>query len=340
MQALFFERPGAYGWRDIAEPRLAGPREALVRPVAVASCDLDVVVAQGRAPLRPGYAQGHEGIAEVIAVGDDVHDVNPGDHVVVPFQLNCGLCPQCRRGATGSCASLPPRAMYGLGSIAGLDGGGFLADVVKVPFADAMLVALPEGLDPVAVASASDNIPDGWRCVGPYADELSALDAADRRVLVTGGLSIGLYAAAIAVTLGAHVDYVDVDPVRLAAAESLGATVHEQPSPDPGWTAYPVTVSTAASPDLLLATVALTWPEGVCTDTGIYYTPVPMPLLDMYTTGIRFATGRVNARAALPHVLNLLATGLDLRPVVETVATWTDAPQAWANLRGKTVIHR
>ncbi|CAO5252238.1 hypothetical protein [Frankia sp. AgKG'84/4] len=70
-------------------------------------------------------------------------------------------------------------------------------------------------LNPVAVASLSDNIPDGWRTVGPYAHELAALDQPDRRVLVTGGLSVGVYAAAFATAfataLGAHVDYVDTD---------------------------------------------------------------------------------------------------------------------------------
>jgi threonine dehydrogenase-like Zn-dependent dehydrogenase len=80
---------------------------------------------------------------------------------VVPFQINCGDCPACRRGATGSCASLPLMAMYGMVPLAGLDGGGFMADLVLVPYADAMLLPVPETIDPVAIASISDNIPDG-----------------------------------------------------------------------------------------------------------------------------------------------------------------------------------
>jgi hypothetical protein len=34
---------------------------------------------------------------------------------------------------------------------------------------------LPDGIDPVAVASMSDNIPDGWRTAGPYRAQLVAL---------------------------------------------------------------------------------------------------------------------------------------------------------------------
>lgn len=341
MQHLVHEAPGRYRWQETSEPRLTGPGQALVRPITVACCDLDVAVARGRAPLPAGYAQGHEGIAEVVVVGDEVTSVTAGDRVIVPFQISCGACRECRRGLTGSCAAVPPQAMYGLGSIAGLDGGGFLADTVLVPFADAMLVPLPSGLDPVAMASLSDNIPDGWRCVGPYADELAACAPADRRVLVTGGLSIGLYATAFAGSLGATVDFVDTDPERLALAEGLGATVHDRPLPDPAWTPYPVTVSTSARPECLAATAVLTWPGGTCTDTGIYYRPtVELPLLQMYSIGMRFVTARVDARAVLPDVIEAVLKGPDLRPVVGTVVPWDEAPDAWAALSGKTVVTR
>jgi threonine dehydrogenase-like Zn-dependent dehydrogenase len=340
MQQLMFEEAGRYAWREVAEPQISRPEQALVRPLVVACCDLDVAVAEGRLPMPPGHAVGHEGLAEVVGVGDGVSGVRVGDRVVVPFQINCGDCPACRRGATGSCASLPLMAMYGMAPLAGLDGGGFMADLVLVPYADAMLLPVPETIDPAAIASISDNIPDGWRGVGPYQAELAGLDAADRRVLVVGRLSIGLYAAALAAALGAHVDYVDTDKNRLAAAEKLGAAVHDRPKPDKSWEPYPVTVHTSADPSRLAATLRATWPDGVCTDTGIYYQgSVEMPLLPMYTRGVRFVTGRVNARAAIPEVLELLAT-CDLSPAVERVVAWEDAPSAWPTMAGKTVFTR
>lgn len=341
MRQLTFEEAGRYVWRDTREPEITAPEQAVVRPLLVACCDLDVAVARGQAPLPPGYAVGHEGLAEVVAVGDAVDTVRPGDWVVVPFQISCGHCVHCRRGATGSCGSVPLMAMYGLGALAGLNGGGFMSDLVLVPYADAMLIPAPDGLQPNAIASLSDNIPDGWRAVGPYAAELAALDAADRRVLVIGKLSIGLYAAAFAAALGAHVDYVDHDVRRLAAAEKLGAVVHDRVKPDKSWEPYPVTVHTSADPSLLAAALRATWPDGVCTDTGIYYQPmVEMPLLPMYTRGVRFVTGRVNARAAIPRVLELLAGGCDLSPAVERVVPWEDAPSVWPTMTGKTVFTR
>ena len=129
---------------------------------------------------------------------------------------------------------------------------------------------------------------------------------------MVGRLSIGLYAAAFAAALGAHVDYVDTDAQRLAAAEKLGAAVHDRVKPDKSWDPYPVTAHTSADPSLLAATLRATWPDGVCTDTGIYYQPkVEMPLLPMYTRGVRFVTGRVNARSAIPRCWNCLPPGCD-----------------------------
>jgi threonine dehydrogenase-like Zn-dependent dehydrogenase len=341
MQQLIFQDAGTYAWHETAEPELTSPEQAIVRPLLVACCDLDVAVAEGRLPLPAGHAVGHEGIGEVVAIGDEVRGVRVGDRVVIPFQISCGQCRECRRGVTGSCGALPLMAMYGMAPLAGLDGGGFMADLVHVPYADAMLVPIPPGVDLVGIASLSDNIVDAWRAVGPYRAELDALDAADRRVLVAGRLSIGLYAAGLAAALGYAVDYVDTDPQRLAAAEKLGATVHDRPKPDKSLGAYPVTVHTSADPAVLAASLRVTWPDGVCTDTGIYYQgTVEMPLLPMYTRGVRFVTGRVNARSVIPDVVELVEAGCDLAPAVDRVVPWDSAPEVWPTMTGKTVFTR
>jgi threonine dehydrogenase-like Zn-dependent dehydrogenase len=102
-----------------------------------------------------------------------------------------------------------------------------------------------------------------------------------------------------------------------------------------------VTVHTSADPSVLAATLRATWPDGVCTDTGIYYQGmVEMPLLPMYTRGVRFVTGRVNARAVIPEILETLDAGCDLLPAVERVVPWDDAPSAWPAMTGKTIFTR
>jgi threonine dehydrogenase-like Zn-dependent dehydrogenase len=49
MRQLTFVKPGELEWRDVPDPRLEGDGEAVVRPVAVATCDLDLAFVRGNA---------------------------------------------------------------------------------------------------------------------------------------------------------------------------------------------------------------------------------------------------------------------------------------------------
>jgi len=91
VRSLVYVRPGDLQWRDAAVPRLAGDGEAIVCPVAVATCDLDAMIVSGASPFPAPFALGHEGVAEVLEVGDGVRSVEPGDRVLVPFQISCGI---------------------------------------------------------------------------------------------------------------------------------------------------------------------------------------------------------------------------------------------------------
>src|SRR4051794_20080559 len=102
MQQLTFVGPRTLEWHDVADPTLSTPASALVRPVAVATCDLDLGIVTGEAPLPGPFAFGHEFVADVVAIGDEVRDIAIGRRVVVPFQINCGSCEPCARGLTGS----------------------------------------------------------------------------------------------------------------------------------------------------------------------------------------------------------------------------------------------
>lgn len=52
MQQLTFIRRGRLEWRDVPEPKLEGSAEVLVRPLAVARCDLDAAILFGQVPLK------------------------------------------------------------------------------------------------------------------------------------------------------------------------------------------------------------------------------------------------------------------------------------------------
>jgi alcohol dehydrogenase len=120
----------------------------------------------GATPFLTPLQFGHECVAEVLAVGSDVTECRPGQRVVGPFQISCGGCAACSAGRTGNCETVPPIAMYGFG-VSGGHWGGAVADELAVPYADGMLVALPRGIEPAAVASVADNIPDGTATLHP-----------------------------------------------------------------------------------------------------------------------------------------------------------------------------
>jgi threonine dehydrogenase-like Zn-dependent dehydrogenase len=315
-------------WHDVAEPTLTSDRAALVRPLAVATCDLDDLIIAGQSPFPAPLAIGHECVAEVIDVGDDAGDLAPGQRVSVPFQISCGDCDACRRGRSGSCRSVVPMTTYGFGP--DTSWGGFLSDTVLVPYARHMLVPVPDSLASADVASASDNIADGWRTVAPpLRDEPGA------PVLVVGGAgpgSIGLYAAAIAVALGSErVVYADSDERRCALAQALGAEAVRAPWPK-RLGPFPITVDangTEAGLDLALKALA---PDGICTSATTYFGEQPrLPMLVMYARIVTLRTGRVHAREAMPEVLRLADSGaLSPQRVTTEVVAWDDAPQALA----------
>jgi alcohol dehydrogenase len=338
MRELTFVEPRLLAWRDVADPRLQGPRDALVRPLAVAACDLDPVIVHGRTPFAGPFPLGHEFAGEVVEAGPAAR-VRPGDRVVVPFHISCGDCDRCRRGLTSSCRTAPPGAMFGMGAIGG-NFGGALADLVRVPFADFVCEPVPAGVATTTVASASDNIPDAWRATAPYLEETPGAS-----VLIMGGASsgsIGLYAVDVAVALGSStVDYVDTDPRRLEIAQELGAHPVEGPPPR-RLGSHPITFDASSDPAGLACALRSTEPGGVCTSAGIYFTETAMPLLDMFARGVTFRTGRPHVTNDLARILALVAEGR-LHPdrVTTTIAPWDEAAEALlAHDTGKLVIER
>src|SRR3954452_21395347 len=101
MASLTFVGTRELEWRGSDPLGLKSDDAALVRPIAVATCDLDALIIAGASPFQPPFVIGHEGVAEVVEVGDSVKSFAPGDRVVVPFQVSCGTCGPCVDGRTG-----------------------------------------------------------------------------------------------------------------------------------------------------------------------------------------------------------------------------------------------
>ena len=348
MRALEVRPGGRLKWRSLPAPPPPGPLAAVVRPIAVATCDLDRTIGLGASPFVLPLCFGHECVAEVLAVGSAVTTVKPGQKVVVPFQISCGTCAPCRAGHTGNCASVPPISMYGFG-VAGGHWGGAIADELAVPYADGMLVALPDGIDPAAAASVADNVSDGYRHIAPFLPRLLERDP-DTEVLIVAAMSrnlltasVPLYAALVARALGArNLVLSDVRPEIRAQAESLGleaVTPKEIAKRAPA----PLVVDASGSAPGLRLAIDRTAPDGACSSVGGLYKHVRLPLSTMYGRNAELHVARTHARACIPGVLELMTRGA-LRPELVTTLTapLDDAPAALGeHLRGastKTVL--
>lgn len=341
MESLHFLSAGRFEWREVAAPRIGDARHAIVRPLAVARCDLDLHIAAGTVPFAGPFAFGHECVAEVVDAGDAA-GVTPGQRVVVPFQLSCGACDSCRRGFTGSCDTMPPLANYGLATTGRTEFGGALADLMHVPHADHMLVPLPAGLDPVKVASATDNIVDGWRGVAP---QLAARPGAS--VLIVGGLaqSVGLYAAGAAVAQGAgRVLYLDDDGDRRARAAAMGADAEPLALAEGRRAAdlFDIIVEAAGTPEALGFAIRSGARNAVLTSVAIHLgRTTPLPLTEAYYKGLTLVTARADSRAHLPAVLDCLACGrLHPEHVTHRVLGFGEAAEAMTDPGPKLVFVR
>jgi alcohol dehydrogenase len=328
--------PGArMRWRDVPAPPPPGSLGALVHPIAVATCDFDRPLLLGATPFALPLHAGHECVAEVLAVGADVTSVVPGQRVVVPFQISCGGCRPCRAGLTANCASVPPLSMYGFG-VGGGHWGGALCDQLAVPFADGMLVPLPEGIEPAHAASVADNVSDGFRHIGPHLPELLRRDP-DAEVLIVAALqrrtafsaSVPLYAGLVARALGARrVTFVDSRSRVREQADRLGldalpprALRHRRPAA--------LVIDASASARGVRAALDATAPDGICTSSGALHRTARIPVARLFGRNATFHVGRTHSRAVIPHVLELMVAG-ELRPehVTTELAALDDAPRA------------
>jgi threonine dehydrogenase-like Zn-dependent dehydrogenase len=341
---LFFTGPSRVEEREPAPATLTSPASAVVRPLAVSTCDMDAVALSGLVRFRPAPL-GHEAVAEVVEVGEGVQRIRPGQRVVVPWQISCGSCSRCLRGQDAHCTSVPPGACYGWGPHVATY-GGLLTDTVSVPYADHMLVPLPDGLDPAAAAGLGDNLVDAWRAVGPPLQETGGSS-----VLVVGGAidwggSIGLYAVATATALAAdRVVFASQDAGLRARAEQYGAEavpVVGTSYPDLGH-GFDVTVDTSGLREGLGFALRSTGPAGTCTCTaGAVHrgADTPVPVYEMYCRTVTFRTGWVSTRPLMDEPLRLTASGALDPLAVAGVVSWADAPAALSQPFTKVVVVR
>lgn len=232
MRACVLREPG----RPVAveEVHLDPPRrgEVLVRIAAAGVCHSDVHLADGTLGAgRWPMVLGHEGAGVVEAVGEDVANVAPGDHVVLCMIASCGLCGACRSGRRTLCETV------GAQSVAGRlrDGSSRLRGAAGDTLQHALTVACFAEfavVDAAGVVRIPDELPL-WQAAllgcgvvtGIGAVTNAARVRIGERVAVIGCGGVGLQVIAGARLAGAAtIIAVDRRPEKLQAALRRGAT--------------------------------------------------------------------------------------------------------------------
>lgn len=321
MKSLMFVGPRQLRFEEVDAPKIVEAGDALVRPLAATTCDLDHEVIAGKTPFSNvgPFSLGHECVGTVVEVGPDCTTVAVGDVVGVAWHIACGTCPQCELGHPARCVHHGD-AQYGL-PVNGLWGGTF-SELIRVPYADYNLASLPAEIDPVHLASIGDNLALGWETVMPTVSGIT-----DPQIAIFGGTrSIGLYCVDVAVhCAGARTVYYDDNDDRMAIAEKLGAHVHD--INDKHEKDFHLAVDASADPDRLRAALLSVVPEGHVNSVGIYFQDLALPMLQLYLRGVHFHNGKGHARPNMTPTLDAVAAG-KLHPELITSGTydWAEIP--------------
>lgn len=223
MKALTWQGTDHVEVRDVPDPRIEHPTDAIVRVTSTAICGSDLHLYHVLGPfLDQGDVLGHEFMGVVEEVGGQAGDLKVGDRVVVPFTISCGHCWMCERGLQSQCettqvtAQDKGAALFGYTRLYGSVPGG-QAEYVRVPQAHYGPVILPEEGSDERYLYLSDILPTAWQAV-KYADVKQG-----DTIAVFGLGPVGLLATRCAQYLGAErVIGVDLVPERLAAARATG----------------------------------------------------------------------------------------------------------------------
>ena len=223
MKALTWQGKRDVRVEEVPDPRIEQSTDAIVKITSSAICGSDLHLYEVLGPyLTPGDVLGHEPMGVVEEVGPDVTHVQPGDRVVVPFNISCGHCWMCSRGLFAQCETTQNygagkgATLFGYTSLYGAVPGG-QAEYLRVPQAQFGPIKVPEGPADQRFLYLSDVLPTAWQGV-QYAEVPSGGTLA-----VIGLGPIGQMAARIARHQGVErVIGVDLVPERLALAQRHG----------------------------------------------------------------------------------------------------------------------
>jgi threonine 3-dehydrogenase len=194
---------------DIPEPTV-GINDVLIRVRRAGICGTDVHIynwdewAQRTIPVP--MAIGHEFVGEIVEVGSEVTDFQPGELVSGEGHVVCGHCRNCLAGRRHLCANIKG---------VGVNRPGGFADYIAMPMTNVWRHKPNVDLDVAAIFDPFGNA----------VHTALSFPVLGEDVLITGAGPIGIMAAAVVRYAAArHIVITDKNPYRLALARKMGVT--------------------------------------------------------------------------------------------------------------------
>lgn len=287
-----------------------GPGQVLVKLVTTGVCHTDLHAAQGDWPVKPAppFIPGHEGVGEVVAVGEGVTDISVGDMVGNAWLWSaCGVCEYCRTGWETLCE----QQQNGGYSVNGSFGEYMLVDA---KFA----ARIPEGADPVEIAPVL--------CAGVTV--YKGLKVSEARpgqwVVISGVGGLGHVAVQYAKAMGLRVAAVDIADDKLELAASFGAEVVVNASNEDPIEAIQSKIGgahavlvTAVHPSAFGQAIGMARRGGTIVFVGLPPGDFPAPIFDIVLKGLTIRGSIVGTRQDLAEAIDFYDRGL-IRPKVST----------------------
>jgi alcohol dehydrogenase len=308
MKALVYHGPGKKSWEDVPDPVIQDATDVIVQVDTTTICGTDLHILHGDVPaVTDGRILGHEAVGTVTAIGDAVKGFSVGDRVLVPAITKCGRCEYCQKGMPSHC-----QTVGGIGWIFGHLIDGTQAELVRVPFADTSLYAVPADVTNEQAIFLADSLPTGYE-VGVLAGGVRPGDV----VAVVGAGAVGLSAILTTSLWGAAKTIaVDSNKFRLEKAHEFGATDVVEVGPNTvaevraltDGLGVDVAIEAVGYPETLLTAASLVRPGGTIANIGVHGAPVELPMQEMWIQNITMTMGLVDT-VSIPTLLKMVASG-------------------------------
>ncbi|GAW96505.1 MULTISPECIES: alcohol dehydrogenase AdhP [Colwellia] len=283
------------------KPSIAS-QEVLVKIHACGVCHTDLHACQGDWPVKPKMPliPGHEGVGEIVEIGEQVKHFKLGDRVGIPWLYSaCGYCDYCLTGNENLCLSQQN---------CGYSVDGSYAEYCKAH--GDYVVKIPDGIDYVAAAPLF--------CAGVTTYKALKVSTAKpgEWVAIFGIGGLGHLAVQYAVAMGLNVIAVDTGTDKLKLAKELGASlcldfksddVVARVLEETG--GVHASICTAVSKSAFEQSYKVIRRGGKCVLVGLPAEDMPLPIFDTVLNGVSVIGSIVGTRKDLVECLDFAARG-------------------------------